>query len=383
MTVLASEGVVPYDRTKLSKALLADHSKVAWRTPSFYKSGNVDIVAEEATSVDFGAKTVATKSGSAIPYTKLILATGGTPRSLPLPGLKEGELKNVFLLRNLTHTQGINAALGSDPKKVVVIGSSFIGMEAANALAGQKHDVTVIGMESAPTEAVFGAKVGNIFRGMLEKNGVKFHMGASVAEAGPSSSDPSCVGAVHLKDGTKLEADVVVEGVGVAPATTFLKNSKDGPSLEKDGSVKVDADFAVPNLPGVYAIGDIATYPYRGTHVRIEHWNVAQNAGRTVAKAIAQPSSKREPFVPVFWSALGSQLRYCGNTVGGYDDVIIQGERSGPPFAAFYVRGDDVVAVATMGKDPIMVQSAELMRQGRMLGRKDVEQGADVMAVSL
>ena len=320
---------MPYDRTKLSKALLADHSKVAWRTPAFYKSGNVDIVPEGATSVDFGAKTVATKSGSAIPYTKLILATGGTPRSLPLPGLKEGELKNVFLLRNLTHTQGINAALGSDPKKVVVIGSSFIGMEAANALAGQKHDVTVIGMESAPTEAVFGAKVGNIFRGMLEKN------------------------------------------------------SKDGPALEKDGSVKVDADFAGPNLPGVYAIGDIATYPYRGTHVRIEHWNVAQNAGRTVAKAIAQPSSKREPFVPVFWSALGSQLRYCGNTVGGYDDVIIQGETSGPPFAAFYVRGDDVLAVATMGKDPIMSQSAELMRQGRMLARKDLEKGADVMAVSL
>lgn len=381
--VISAEGAQPYDRTKLSKALLADISKVAWRSPSFYKSAGIDIISDEATSIDFNSKKVSTKSGSSHPYTQLVLATGGLPRSLPLPGLKEGELKNVFLLRYLSHTQAINAALGSSPKKVVVIGSSFIGMETANALAGQKHDVTVIGMESTPTEAVFGAKVGKIFQDLLEKNSVKFHMGASVSHASPSSSDPGAVGAVHLKDGTKLDADIVVEGVGVRPATDFIRNSHGAPALQKDGSIAVDSSFAVPGLPGVYAIGDIAQYPYRDRKVRIEHWNVAQNAGRAVAHTIASPGTKCEPFVPIFWSALGSQLRYCGNTMGGYDDVIIQGEASSPPFAAYYVKGDDVVAVATMGKDPVMAMSAELMRQGRMFGRADIEKGVDVLSASL
>ena len=381
--VISAEGAQPYDRTKLSKALLSDISKLAWRNPAFYESAGIDIIPDEATSIDFGRKIVSTKSGSSYRYTKLILATGGAPKSLPLRGLKEGELKNVFLLRYLTHTKAINAALGSSSKKVVVIGSSFIGMESANALAGQKHDVTVIGMGKTPAEAVFGAQVGTIFRGLLEKNGVKFHMSASVSHATPSSSDTTTVGAVHLKDGTKIDADVVIEGVGVAPATSLLRSSTGGPNLEKDGSIIVDSNFAVPELADVYAIGDIATYPYRGKNVRIEHWNVAQNAGRAVAQSIASPRTRREPFVPIFWSALGSQLRYCGNNMGGYDDVIIHGDSSSPPFAAYYVKGDDVVAVATMGKDPVMSKSAELMRQGRMISRTDLEKGVDVLELAV
>lgn len=229
---------------------------------------------------------------------------------MPLDGLKSGDLENVFLLRSLVHVQGINKALGDgekSPKKVVVIGSSFIGMEVANCMASQKHNVTVVGMESEPCENIFGPKVGAIFKGILEKNGVKFVMDAQVSHASPSSENKAYVGAVHLKDGKKLEADVVVLGVGVAPATEFLKDNK-SVALEKDGSVKVDEHFAVPNLPGVYAIGDIATYPYKGSMVRIEHWDVAQNAGRSVAREIAQPNLKPKNFIPVFWSALGSQL---------------------------------------------------------------------------
>ena len=171
ITVISAEGTQPFDRTKLSKALMADLSKVAWRSKDFYKASDIDIIADEATSIDFTKKSVSTKSGQTYPYTKLILATGGTPKSLPLPGLKEGELQNVFLIRSLAHTQAIVSALGSDStKKIVVIGSSFIGMEVANCLANMKHDVSCIGMESQPCEAVFGAKVGEVFRGLVEKH---------------------------------------------------------------------------------------------------------------------------------------------------------------------------------------------------------------------
>jgi NADPH-dependent 2,4-dienoyl-CoA reductase/sulfur reductase-like enzyme len=236
-------------------------------------------------------------------------------------------------------------------------------------------------------ERIMGAKVGSVFRGLLEKNGVKFYMGASVEKATPSSSDSSTVGAVHLKDGTALEADLVIEGVGVKPATAFLKDVE-GLTLEKDGSIKTDKFFAVEGLNDVYAIGDIATYPYHGPGgdgkpTRIEHWNVAQDAGRSVAASISNPSADPKSFIPIFWSALGQQLRYCGNTVAGYDDVVIQGDTEKPAFVAYYTKGETVVAVASMGKDPYMVQSAELMRRGKMASKSELNGGVDIMEIDV
>lgn len=122
-------------------------SKAAWRTPDFYKDASIDIIEDEAKGVDFSAKKVTTKSGQTYDYSKLVLATGGTPRWLPLEGLKEGELGNVFVLRALPDAQNILKAVGDNGKKVVVIGSSFIGMEVGNCLASMKNDVTIIGME--------------------------------------------------------------------------------------------------------------------------------------------------------------------------------------------------------------------------------------------
>jgi NADPH-dependent 2,4-dienoyl-CoA reductase/sulfur reductase-like enzyme/nitrite reductase/ring-hydroxylating ferredoxin subunit len=358
ITTIATEDYQPIDRTKLSKALLTDLSKLAWRSKDFYKEGDVDLITDSVTSVDFEGKKVKTESGKEYAYTKLMLASGGIARYLPLPGLK-GDLGNVFLLRVLKDAQDIVAAAGSEGgKKVVVVGSSFIGMEVGNCLASQKHDVTIIGMESEPLERVMGAEVGKIFRALLEKNGVKFKLGASVDKGSPSSKDSSKIGKVHLKDGTELEADLVIEGVGIRPSTDYLKDNKHV-KLEKDGSITVDESFAIKGVQDAYAIGDIATYPYHGPGgegkpVRIEHWDVAQNAGRSVAQVINKPSSKPKPFIPVFWSALGSQLRYCGNTIGGYDDVVINGNtdvsEGKQSWVAYYSQGDDVVAVASMMK---------------------------------
>ncbi|KAF2668433.1 hypothetical protein BT63DRAFT_425753 [Microthyrium microscopicum] len=386
LTVISSEGYRPIDRTKLSKALLADVSKLAWRSKDFYSESSVDLVDDEVTSVDFDGKKVTTKSGKTHDYTKLVLSTGGSPRWLPLDGLK-GDLKNVFVLRTIPHVQSILEALGEGEKKVVVIGSSFIGMEVATALVGKKHKVTVVGMEEEPMERVMGKKVGHIFREIIEGKGVNFKMGASVEKATASKSDSSKVGAVQLKDGTTLEADLVILGVGVQPVTQYLKDNS-AIELLKDGSLSVDDKFAVKGLKDVFAVGDIATYPYSGpggnnTPVRIEHWNVAQMGGRTVARVINK-KGEPEKFIPIFWSALGQQLRYCGSTVsGGFDDVVIKGATSAdkPSWVAYYTQGETVVAVASMGKDPVMVQSAELMRRSKMPTKKELEDGADVLSL--
>lgn len=352
------------------------------------------MVSDEVNSVDFDKKTVNTESGKSYQYSKLVLATGGIPRRLPLPGFKD--LGNVFVLRSVSDVQDILAAVGDKNKNIAVIGSSFIGMEVGNALS-KDNNVSIVGMESTPLERVMGVKVGSVFRNLVEKSGVKFYMSASVEKATPSTTDSSKVGAVHLKDGTEIPADLVVLGVGVSPATGFLQNNSKI-NLERDGSLKTDESFAVAGLDDVYAIGDIATYPYHGpgggqgglSHVRIEHWNVAQNAGRSVGRSIAHAlsSSSKHPikpkqFIPIFWSAMGSQLRYCGNTMNGYDDIVMKGEPENAKFAAFYTLGETVVAVASMGMDPVNSKSAELMRRRNMPSKSQLEAGVNVLDLDL
>lgn len=385
ITIISKEPNLPIDRTKLSKALIADKSKVEWRSQDWFDSASIATVSDEVKSVDFKSKSVSIKSGKSYPYTKLILASGGTPKALPLPGFKE--LSNIFLLRTIPDVQAILGAVGEKKgKNVVIIGSSFIGMEVANALSSN-NTVTVVGMEEAPLERVMGSEVGKIFQKLISKNGVKFHMGASVDSAKASNDDQSKVGSVSLKDGTSLPADLVVLGVGVSPATEYLQENG-AIQLEKDGSVKTNESFEVEGQSGVYAIGDIATYPYHGpggngSLTRIEHWNVAQNAGRSVAASIAKPNVAPKPFIPIFWSAMGSQLRYCGNTPNGWDDVVLQGQPDEAKFAAFYGKGETVVAVASMQMDPVMSQSAELMRRSKMPSLSELRNGKSVLDVGL
>jgi NADPH-dependent 2,4-dienoyl-CoA reductase/sulfur reductase-like enzyme len=382
--VISQEGYYPIDRTKLSKALIPDADKLLWRKKEWYADAGIEFSFDEVTAVDFEGKSVSTKSGDSHSYTKLILASGGTPRKLPLAGFKD--LSNIFVLRTVNDVQDILSAVGDKGKNIVIVGSSFIGMEVGNALA-KENSVSIIGMESVPLERVMGDEVGAIFQKLLSKNGVKFHMSASVDSATPSLSDSKAVGAVKLKDGTELPADLVILGVGVAPETSYLKDNK-AVTLEKDGSLSTDESFAVKGLDSVYALGDIATFPYRGPGgdghpTRIEHWNVAQNSGRSVARSIAHPKSEPKSFIPIFWSALGSQLRYCGNTPNGWDELVLNGEPEEGKFAAFYCKGETVVAVASMMMDPVMSKSAALMEVGRMPSKTELKEGKDVLEVSL
>lgn len=394
ISIISNEGYLPIDRPKLSKALIDDPEKIAWRERSWFEAGSVDWVDGEVDSVDFSARNVSTKSGGKFTYSKLILATGATPRVLPLQGFKV--LGNIFTLRNTHDVKKINAAIGETKQKnIVIIGSSFIGMEIANATC-KDNTVSVVGMEKVALERVLGSQVGDALQKSMESKGITFHMDASVDKAEPSGSDPSNVGAVYLKDGTKLDADIVILGVGVAPATEFLRENP-VVRLEPDASLATDENFLIAGLKDVYAIGDIASYPYHGPGgggklTRIEHWNVAQNAGRAAAQHIVNPSAAGQgahavsQFIPVFWSALGGQLRYCGNSqpsVGGWDDLVVHGDLGEMKFAAYYTRGETVVAAVSMGMDPAVMQSAELMRIGKMPSKSMLEAGYDVLSVSI
>lgn len=382
LSVISSEGYLPVDRPKISKALPTDPEKIAWRDDGYFKSGAVEFVQGEVTGIDFAGRVVHTKSGEDYSYTKLVLATGGTPRRLPLDGFKD--LGNIFTLRTVHDARKIVDAIGSKGKKIVIVGSSFIGMEVAKA-ACAGNSVSVVGMEKVAMERIMGEQVGAGLQKGIEDMGVKFYMSASVDKAEPSAADPSKVGTVLLKDGTRLDADLVILGVGVSPATEYLKDNK-AVELEKDGSLRVDEKFAVQGLKDVWAVGDIATYPYHGPGgdgrpTRIEHWSVAQNAGRTASRAITHPDEPHRPFIPVFWSALSGQLRYCGNTADGFDDVVVQGDPKEGKFVAYYCKGERVVAMAAMGSDPVLAQCSTLMFEDRMPAKKELKGGLDLCSL--
>lgn len=388
ITMISNEGYLPIDRTKLSKALIDDSSKIALRDESWYKHGSVEIIEDEVIGVDFSTRQVFIKKGDPHTYTKLVLACGSTPKILSTPGFKE--LDGIFALRNVHHTKAINKALGSKNKNIVIIGSSFIGLEIANAVAKENH-VTVVSTEQTPLGHILGDKVGQLIRKSFENKGVTFYLSSQIERALPSKNDPLSVGKVELKNGTILETDLIILGIGVDPATSFLKNNSQI-KLHGNGYIITDENFAVPDLPGVYAVGDIAKYPYQGPigpqnesnegrFIHAGHWNVAQNAGRIAAMNIISSSTKPKPFIPIFWSALGSQLRYCGTGSFGWDDIILRGDLQNFKFEAYYTKGETVVAVGTIGYDPIVAHASELMRCGIMPSKSDLLNDVDILKV--
>ncbi|KAK4047215.1 Apoptosis-inducing factor 1 [Microbotryomycetes sp. JL221] len=388
ITILSNEPHLPIDRTKLSKALITESEKIQIRTKEFYdKLGQIEFKLDtQVEKIDFENNAVEVGKDK-FEYEHLIVSTGAKPNRIPVDG---SNLENIFVMRTVQDAKQIDEAIGAEPenetdkKNVVVIGSSFIGMEVAFAAAARAN-VSVVGMESAPFEAILGSAVGNGIKKAHEEKGTKFYLPASLSSFAPSKDSPNKVGSVLLKDGTEVKADVVILGVGVKPATEILKNS--GLNLEKDQSIKTDEFLKIQavNKGNVFAIGDIANYKdvKSGEHVRVEHWNVAGNHARAVAATIM---GKPEPFekISVFWSAQKAQLRYAGTSrAKSWKDVHIEGNPDELKFVAYYTVGEDVVAVASMGNDPIAAHVSELMRLNKMLSISDIKNGKSPFDVEL
>ena len=250
---------------------------------------------QEAKKIDFAGNKVHFTTSAGVEtsesYNHLIVATGGVPNRLPVEG---GKLDNIFVMRGIADTSLIDAgqslslapedhkltiiaALGdANDKKVVVVGSSFIGMESALACSKRSASVSVIGMESVPFEKILGKEVGVGIQKYHEAQSTKFYLDAALSHFVPSDTNPKAVGGVAMKDGSVIPCDVVVLGVGVKPATALLKES--GVELERDSSVVVDAHLRIKSVNNnVFAIGDIAKFPdgLTGELTRVEHWNVA------------------------------------------------------------------------------------------------------------
>ncbi len=366
IVMLTREDILPYDRTALSKKYLQNDSQkdsLVLRSAEFYKEWDIKRDRKSVTKVEAAKKTITFADNTTLEYDALLVATGGKANNLKVPG---ADLNNIFTLRKPEDADKIVDA-AENAKTAVVVGSSFIGMEAASSLTQRGIKVTVVAPGSVPFEKILGKDIGTMFQKLHESNGVTFQMGTKVLQFEGNGKVETAI----LENGETLNADLVVVGIGVQPVTEFLQ----GVELnEKDNSVNVDEYLqAADNL---YVAGDIARFPYAATGepTRIEHWRLAQQHGRIAARNMVGEKVKFDN-VPFFWSGqFDVKLRYAGHAES-FDDIIIQGNLEEQEFLAFYVKDNKILAVAGSQHDKDIAAITELMRLKQMPSCDEVRQG--------
>src|SRR5215213_6639433 len=353
VVMITREDRAPYDRPNLSKDYLQGHAEPEWmplRGEDFFKEHDIDLVLNrEVSRVDARMKMITFESGETMDYDALLVATGGAPVRLNIPG---SDLKNVFLLRSFADADSI-IETAARLRRAVVVGASFIGMEAAYSLRERGLEVTVVAPSREPFEATLGVEIGALFRRVHESHGVKFKLGSIVYRFEGTHN----VEAVTLDNGERIETDMVVIGAGVRPATNFLE----GMELDGTGGVVVDSRLRAGD--GIYAAGDIASFidSRTGERMRIEHWRTAQQQGRTAARNMIGRDVEFDA-VPFFWTQqFDAGLIYVGHAKS-WDEIIYRGDVLSREFLAFYVKNDRILAVAGMNRDREMAEIEESIR---------------------
>lgn len=378
--MLTASNEMPYDRPNCSKDYLQGEAPDEWmplRTDQFYEDYGIEIrTGQRVLALDPAAKSIELATGETITYDKALLCTGGEPNALP--GVSSA-LMGVYPLRSL-HDSRILRELGKQGKRVVIVGSSFIGLEGAMSLRKLGAEVTVVGMEQVPFEKILGEKIGRVVQGWHEKEGIRFHLGRKVKEW----QGEGAVSAVLLDNNERLPADFVLLGLGVKPRTDFIK----GILLEKDGGVKTNEYLAITD--DLYAAGDIVHYPTADGQQRIEHWKVAGQEGHVAGLNMAR-SGKQQPEatnaevqqiayreVPFFWTnQQGKRINYIGHATS-VDDILYDGDpEKDDSFLAFYVQDNQVKAVAGLKRDQDIIALRELMQEGRMPSVEAVRNGVN------
>ena len=355
VVVIDAEPDSPYDRPNLSKDYLAGNAPEEWiplRPAGYYTERGIEVIRAAARRLNPAARTVELDAAALSPvhYDALLLAPGAQPVRLPVEG---GNGRQVHYLRSLADSRAIIAAAGR-VKRAVVIGGSFIGLEVAASLRTRGLEVHLVAPEQLPLERVLGAELGRFIKGLHEEKGVIFHL-----ERRPQRIERD---AVVLDDGTRLEAALVVVGVGVRPRLELAEAA----GLTLDRGVVVN-EYLETSARGVYAAGDVARWPdpHTGERIRVEHWVVAERMGQAAARNIL---GAREPFtqVPFFWSAhYDVSINYVGHAER-WDAMQVDGAAERRDLAVRFERSGKTLALATVFRDEQSLRmELELERGGR------------------
>lgn len=339
ITMLSADRDPPCDRPNLSKDYLAGTAPEEWiplRSDDWYRDNGIDLrLGVEVTAIDPDGRTVESSSGETLPFDKLLLATGAEPNRLSSPGFDHD---NVFPLRSLADARAI-AERGQAGTRAAIIGSSFIGLEAAASLRKRQVEVDVIAPENVPFERVLGSELGKFFKELHEANGVRFHLGRVAASFDGRS--------IVLSDGQRIDADFVIVGVGVRPRIGLAESA----GLKVGNGIVVD-QYLETSRSGIYAAGDIAAYPdpITGKPVRIEHWAVAERQGETAAANMLGAKTKFAS-APFFWTEqYGVTLRYVGHAAGA-EEVGLEGDLAARDATVRYLEDGQLRATASLNRD--------------------------------
>jgi 3-phenylpropionate/trans-cinnamate dioxygenase ferredoxin reductase component len=343
--LVAREPDPPYNRPPLSKGYLQGkepRDEVLFRPDEWWREQDIELMLRTSVmKVDPGERVATLSTKEEIEFDKALLATGSNVRRLRVDG---GDLDRIHYLRAFANSDAIRAE-GDRAERVVLIGGSYIATEVAASLTwayGVKCSLVML--ENVTLERFYGAKVGGFFQGVLEDHGVEVYGGQELERFEGSDGD---VRKVVTKSGLELECDAVVIGAGVIPDTTLA--AQGGLELGEAGGVKCSSGLE-SSVPGIFAAGDICEYdsPIHGRPMRIEHWDVAFNQGKTAALNMLGRGVEHD-VVPYFFSDLAdwSWMEYVGP---GSGDTVVRGSLEDGDFTAFYVDDGRVTAALTVGR---------------------------------
>jgi 3-phenylpropionate/trans-cinnamate dioxygenase ferredoxin reductase component len=336
IVLAGAESHRPYERPPLSKDYLRGESKSpAWlqEDGGWYEANDVELRTSAAVeSIDAGDRAVVFADGERLGYDKLLLATGGEPRRLPVPG---GDLPGVHLLRTVEDSDALRAVIESGGR-LVVIGAGWIGSEAAASARQKGMDVTLIEALELPLLRVLGPELGAFYRDAHAAQGVDLRLGAGVEAIEGSGRAER----VLLADGSTIDCAAVLVGVGVAPRVELVQEV-----VRVDNGVLVDESLQ-SSADGIYAAGDIANaqHPVFGERVRVEHWANALEQGPAAARAMLGQDVAYDK-VPYFFSdQYDIGMEYAGLHDPSSDELVIRGDMGSGEFVAFWLRGDRLMA---------------------------------------
>ena len=354
VTLIDGDRDAPYDRPNLSKDFLAGTAPEDWlplHPKEFYETQRLEILSGvTAQNIDAKARTVRLSDGSTRSYEMLLIATGATPIRLDVPG---GE--RISYLRTLEDCRGIIDKAGN-AKSAVVIGGSFIGLEVAASLVARGLQVHVVAPEKLPLERVLGTELGTLILDLHQRQGVAFHLGRTAKAVDAKG--------VVLDDATRIEADLIVAGVGVRPNLDLAESA----GVVVDNGIAVN-EFLETSVTGIFAAGDVARWPdaYSDARLRVEHWVVAERQGQVVARNMLGYRDRFDD-IPFFWSAHYDKvsIQYTGH-VERWNETKIDGDVMKMDCAVSYMVGGQRRAMATINRDHQNLENEVAMERELLL----------------
>jgi NADPH-dependent 2,4-dienoyl-CoA reductase/sulfur reductase-like enzyme len=363
ISLIGEEPHLPYDRPPLSKQFLSgdwDEDGIGLASPDLLARLELDLrLGRRAVRMDMAARQVTLDDGAPLAFDDLVVATGSAPRRLPGTPPLEG----IHTLRTLDDARAIRSALAGSPR-VVIVGAGFIGAEVAATARGKGLDVTVLEALPVPLSRGLGPELGPAVAALHGDHGVRLEVGAVVA----ALEGTNRVERVVLADGTAIEADLVVVGIGTIASTGWL----DGSALTIRDGLVCDEFLRAVGVEGVWAAGDVARWPNQlfGEEMRLEHWDNAANQGSAVGAAIA--TGEVVPFAPVpfVWSEqYDAMIQILGRPHGDDRVHVALGSIEDRAFVALLERDGLLSAVVGMNESRRTMRFKAILR-----GRPPIEE---------